>query len=230
MIEVMALNALLIEYAAGSLSACESFMVSSLLALNPEAQKKLHAFEAVGGKAIHEETPTPVSDACLQSVLAKIQPCPPDERHTGERCTAEDPIVALPPELAAAEKVRPLFQAHCSQKPLAWVGVAPGIRKIDLSICDHDSSRKKLRLMHMAPHATTPPHRHRGSEITLVLHGSLTDLGGSYGEGDMTIIDNPAFVHAPKAGPEGCLCLTLTEAPLQFQSMKYRVLNIIFHI
>lgn len=225
MIEMIAFNTLLIEYAAGSLSACESFMVSSLLALNPEAQKKLQEFEAVGGKAIREETPTPVSAACLQSVLAQIQ-----QRQPAQKCTVENPIVALPPELAAAEKVRPLFQAHCGQKPLAWVGCAPGIRKIDLSICDHDSSRKKLRLMHMAPHAMTPPHRHRGSEITLVLQGSFMDLGGRYEAGDMTIIDNPAFIHAPKAGPEGCLCLTLTEAPLQFQSIKYRVLNIIFHI
>ncbi|RYZ78888.1 MAG: transcriptional regulator, partial [Moraxellaceae bacterium] len=68
-------------------------------------------------------------------------------------------------------------------------------------------------------------HDHRGLEVTLVLHGSFSDEGGVYNEGDF-LVRNPGDVHRPTATQnQDCLCLSVTEAPVSVTGFFGKFIN-----
>lgn len=67
---------LLLKYAAGTLNAQQSVTVVILLICSPDMRRKVAEFEALGGKILHEEPPTPLSATCLETVLQRIDARP----------------------------------------------------------------------------------------------------------------------------------------------------------
>ena len=68
-----------------------------------------------------------------------------------------------------------------------------------------------------------PEHGHNGREMTLVLAGSFKDEFGSFSRGDVQDVDQDT-VHQPVAGMvEDCVCLAVTDAPLDFKSFLPRI-------
>ena len=70
---------LLLRYAAGSLRAHQSLMVTVLLVVNQDARRKVEEFEALGGRLIQEETPVSMSADCLEIVFKRIDSPPPPQ-------------------------------------------------------------------------------------------------------------------------------------------------------
>jgi putative transcriptional regulator len=65
----------------------------------------------------------------------------------------------------------------------AWEDLAPGIRVHEVR---KDPARNlRVCLVWAKPGAKTPPHRHLGDEVILVLQGGLRDDRGSYGPGQI---------------------------------------------
>lgn len=219
MMEMLPLELLLLEYAAGSLGASESLVVALHLALNPQSRRKVSAYESVGGGLIEEERPAPLPSSCLEAVLRRI-----------DTPAAQEPIQeghAREPRLAdVPAPFRGMIAACCSGDDGCWSRVAAGVEKMDLRVSGGAASGSALRLMRLGPAQSTPRHAHRGREITLVLEGGYTDEFGHFGRGDIEIILDPARPHTPVADAEGCLCLTLTEAPLRFSDPLARLMNL----
>ena len=68
-----------------------------------------------------------------------------------------------------------------------------------------------------------PEHGHNGLELTLVLAGCFKDEFGSFSRGDVQDVDQDT-VHQPVAGMvEDCICLAVTDAPLDFKSILPRL-------
>jgi putative transcriptional regulator len=67
-----------------------------------------------------------------------------------------------------------------------------------------------------------PEHGHEGSEITMVLRGTLTDRTELYRPGDVCDIDQDVE-HAPVAGAEGCICVVAQDRPVRFRSLIVRL-------
>jgi putative transcriptional regulator len=218
MIDFSILEMMLMQYAAGGLTTTEALMVASHAALNPKARKKIAAYEALGGQMLCEnEVRAPAPD-CLDKIMAKI------DGACGDTPCADTTMTFLSAETGLREDIRVLINTHCQTRQNNWTVLAPGIDVIYLTVCT--SSPHRLRLVRLAAGQQAPLHRHAGVEMTLVLDGGFSDDTGHYGVGDMIVIDDPAFTHAPKADETGCTCLTLMEAPLRFNSRLMQILNI----
>lgn len=70
---------------------------------------------------------------------------------------------------------------------------------------------------------SAPEHGHNGREMTLVLAGRFKDEFGSFSRGDVQDVDQDT-VHQPVSGiVEDCICLAVTDGPLDFKSFLPRI-------
>lgn len=206
------LDKLLMRYAAGNLSKAEQLVIAVHVSLNTHSRKKVAHYEAIGGRIMQEESLAEIHVDCLDSILRRIDDCPP--------CEEQEKAKTLCPEKRAAhadipDVVHMLLDGHCHEKELCW-SQKSGFDVIDLSPETANPCTLKLFLLRLKPHQETLAHSHTGTEITVVLAGSYKDEAGSYRKGDIAIITDGSFVHTPVAEAEGCLCLTLASGPLRF--------------
>lgn len=220
MIDIILVEMMLLQYAAGGLTPAEAVMVASHAAMNPKARRKIEAYEAIGGQLLCDGQTRAVTPDCLDKIMARI-----DSADAPAACATTAAREPLPADCGLPETIRDLINTSCKTRHSAWAALNNGIEVIYLKTCTDTAPAQRLRLLRLAPHQTAPQHRHKGIEITLVLDGGFHDQTGHYEAGDMIVIDDPDFVHAPTADAAGCICLTLTEAPLRFQSTTIRVLN-----
>jgi putative transcriptional regulator len=208
------------HYAAGTLPPYESMLMAAYLAVSIEAQRKLAAFEAEAGRMMEEVEPVQVTHACLNNILAVIEPA--------GAAAAPHPASAAA-RAADADCTLPLFMqkllnAHCPQQSTTWEEIAPGVGRIDIRLCRSEPRQRHLRLMRFAPGTDAPAHRHQGLELTLVLDGTYYDGRQNYRRGDLVIMADHSD-HNPHAGDAGCVCLILSDAPVRFHNPVLRLLN-----
>ncbi len=216
------LDMLLMNYAAGSLSQQESLLVAAHLALNAEARRKVSRYEAMGGRLMCETEPAKVRDECLNATLARIEKAPASPMQQKAAPCAS-------PDLHIPEAIYALISGFCLSDPRQWSNVTRGFATMSLRLCPAPT-QKRLRLVKLEPRSAAPPHSHPGTEVTVVLQGSFSDQTGKYRKGDIIIISDPRLVHQPTASDEGCVCLTLTEAPLRFQDPFQRFMNAFWRV
>lgn len=220
MIDPRWMETVLMHYAAGHLRPSEALIVACHVSLNPAARRKMEAYQAMGAQMVcdcPEADAAPVSGDCFDKIMARI----------------ENPAPAAPPECrgpmqrdeAIPPAVMNLLCGNCTERSIRWKQMHSGVEAVSLHVPAGSPCRHRLRLIRLYPGQQAPAHAHRGREMTLVLQGGYSDHTGHYATGDMVVIEDPAFVHAPKAGPHGCLCLILTEAPLRFRQTRFRIFN-----
>lgn len=81
----------------------------------------------------------------------------------------------------------------------------------------------RASLIHVEAGGQIPEHLHRGFELTLLLAGHIQDGALSYQAGDF-IWCEAGQIHSPHT-PDGCLCYTVLDAPVQFTRGMSRLLN-----
>ena len=195
---------LLMQYAAGALPPYESMLVAAYLALNHKAQHRFAAFEAEGGRMIEEEEPVAVTTACLDSILAVIEPV--------ARGAKAHPAAPRADGCTLPAIMHRLLAAHCPQQKRQWRQSSPGIAYIDIQLCHTEPRRRRLALMRVDAKHAQPAYVRQGLEITLVLEGSYNTGDQQYRTGDLVILDARTPASSPYAGDEGCVCMVLTEA------------------
>ncbi len=210
---------LLMQYAAGTLPPYESMLIAAYLALNSAAKQQLARFEAEGGRMLEESAPVKVTGACLNNILAIIEPAGVAARPHPAVHAAKASDCPLP------EIMRRLLSTHCPQQKLAWRRLAPGIARIDIQLCRTEPRQRSLALVRVDAGRAAPSHRHQGVEMTLVLEGSYQDGSRSYGAGEMVILGRDSVPHSPSAGAEGCVCMVLTEGAVWLQNPVLRWLS-----
>jgi len=215
---------LFMNYAAGRVTQEESLIVAAAVALNTEARRKVEQFEAMGASLMCAEEPAEVSTSCMEAVMARIAQGSPIE-------PVPDVPAPLPPDgLNVPQIVYAMIHSVCASKAATWQPAGRNTAIIDLEMRQREPALQRLRLLKIAPGQATPRHRHIGKEITLVLHGSYTDGIGRYVKGDIILIHDARIEHQPTAEEEGCVCLTLTEAPLKFLHPFARMANIFLKV
>jgi putative transcriptional regulator len=210
------LEMLLIDYAAGHLPSHKAFVVATLLAISPEARRKVQRFEAIGGSVIEDQDPADMCGSCLDKVLARID----GEAAAPEPEPVPDTIYGLPEHLCRLWTCAQLEHAQWKRS-----GDAEHLA-LRLSACAFQ--RNTLSLMRLPPGCETYAHTHAGSEIKLVLEGGFTDRFGHYRKGALQIIPDARVPHAAKADGDGCLCLVLTEGLPRFVAEVQRFVVRIF--
>ncbi|WP_180901871.1 ChrR family anti-sigma-E factor [Martelella soudanensis] len=210
-------EALLLEYAAGSLEEGWSLAVATHLALCPHCRAKLRLMEAAGGALIEEAAPETAGvseDASWAALVDRLKTADVD---TG---VAAKPASAASGALLIPEPLRSYVGGSLKDAP--WRRLGLYAHQAQIATEDEDI---QVRLLRVDAGKPLPEHSHGGRELTLVLSGSFTAEGQVYGPGDFEEEDDET-VHSPVVGPESeCICLVVTDAPLRFQSRLMRMLQ-----
>ncbi|MFM4944986.1 ChrR family anti-sigma-E factor [Aeromonas bivalvium] len=86
-----------------------------------------------------------------------------------------------------------------------------------------DEMGARASLLHIEAGGRIPEHTHQGYELTLLLAGNMQDGDTCYQAGDF-IWRDARHAHSPHT-PDGCLCYTVQDAPVQFTKGLSRLLN-----
>lgn len=205
----------LMAYAAGSLSEGQSLIVASHLSYLGDAAERLAMAEAAGGAMMERLAPDTMSPDALAKTLALLD-APEAEARPAPRAAAAaangDP---LPPPLRA--------WLGKSVDELRWTPLGPGMKKINLWRGGPNDQR--LWMLRAKAGVDIPMHGHSGTELVLILKGSLEDPHGVFHAGDIEECDTET-THSLRTGEdEECICLALTEGPTRFKGWIAKLLQ-----
>lgn len=203
---------LLLDYAAGGTALPVSLAVAAHLSYCGECRARSERLDALGGALMEMQPPEAVSDDALAMALSRLDAPPPE---------APTPAIALDAETKALipPPLRPYTQA--SLKDLRWRRKGP-LQEVILPV---PASGYRASLFRLAPGVAAPRHGHTGREYTVVLSGSFTDDGETFGVGDFAFAD-PSLFHTQVGDPrDGCICFTVHDAPVRLTGVLGAIVN-----
>ena len=198
----------LLEFAASSLPAAQSVVVSTHLQFCSECRQRLAQLESLGATMFENAEPVDINPSVFDNVLARLDEV--EEDRAANDATAS----------TLSWTVKQIRKGNLDQ--LQWKKVTRSLRIADLGEID---GAAEFSVYHIAEGGRIPQHNHSGTEMTLVLQGGFSDEGGSYHAGDF-ITREAGDIHAPTALSGGdCICLAVLESPLRFTSWHHRWLS-----
>lgn len=198
----------LMSCSAGSMPEAFAAVMASHIEVCPTCRKELALMQTIGSAIFESVVPVPMAQQVPGAVLGAAEAG--SDRNVPIEIHGDVP--------------RPIAGAvgHILDS-IPWKRMSSGVWQHHIAL--HQPDRGELRLIKVAPGQTLPEHGHKGSEITLVLHGAYSDTTGRYAAGDVSDVGEDV-AHAPVADPdEGCICLIATENRLQFKSRIARLVQ-----
>lgn len=212
---------LLLDYAAGACSPSMDLLMATHLSMSEESRQCFNMLEALGGVLLETVETAPLEHVTAQSILEAA------DRLDVPPATAV-PSAADVLETAIDGPSRPLAKFSSDAPPntlqpflkdfeqdSAWsnLGFGGSVAAVKLSASD---AAERAHLLWAKPGVQIATHRHIGREVVLVLRGAFWDEGVRYGPGDVAVGED-GTIHAPTIdNADACLCLAVTEAPVQF--------------
>jgi putative transcriptional regulator len=198
-------DAMLMGYSAGTLPEAFNLMVAAHLSLCDECRARSESFDAVGGEILdHTEVHdvAPLRGSSFEATMALIEGGPVDE--------------PAAPEMPDAVLPKPLRDYVGGDiEAIRWKSIGMGVKQAILPT----SKSATARLLLIPAGMAMPDHGHHGTEMTMVLKGAFQDEDGYFARGDVEIADSDLH-HTPVADiHEDCICLAVTDAPLQFDGL-----------
>jgi putative transcriptional regulator len=201
---------LLASYSAGSLPLSQALCVSAHLEHCQSCAQKLQRLNHVGSELMQRLKPSRAPDELKQKLLGMLDSLPEDVPEEQMRNT--DPRIP---------RCLHQFMEH-GYEDLNWKRVSADIHSVELC---RDSNGAKVELLKIRPGGSATTHTHMGDEYTVILEGSFSDEDGLYGQGDF-LVKNENDRHTPVATQDReCICLAVTEGPIQFTGFMHRLLN-----
>ncbi|MBS4696407.1 cupin domain-containing protein [Aeromonas allosaccharophila] len=222
MIKAHPTDPMLRAFAADELPLPLAVGLSAHCELCPDCAARLKTFEEelaqqyLASSAEHELAPRDdvALDAGFDAMLADIlaQPEP-----------VAAPVIDLPRaqpgELEVAGHAYRLPRVLARYRSPRWRHIG-AIRQQSLPL---DEMGARASLLHIEAGGRIPEHTHQGYELTLLLAGTIEDGDTLYKAGDF-IWRDASHSHSPHT-PDGCLCYTVQDAPVQFTKGLSRLLN-----
>jgi putative transcriptional regulator len=189
-------EALLGEYAAGSLPIALHALMGAHLELSPANRRFVSALEASKGielSGIVADRPIANRDARLAAIFDAPAIAPSPKR-------GDDVIPS-----AIATYIGHGFNS------VPWRSRGFGFKEFHID----ESDGVEASLFWVKAGRQMPSHTHDGTEITLVLKGAFSDARGHYRRGDLAVADSDVD-HRPMIDPDAdCICFAVTDAPLR---------------
>ncbi|MGJ5204436.1 ChrR family anti-sigma-E factor [Bradyrhizobium sp. HKCCYLR20261] len=201
---------LLADFATGALDEAERLVVGVHVAECGRCRRFVRAVEQLAGAALDQAEPVAMAADAFDAVMARIDRRPQSRPQVSE-------IAEIDPELADLPEMVKRCKIGKRRR------VAPGIsmRPIHLS----SSAKSRAFLLRSEPGARMLEHTHSGNELTCVLKGSFSHLGGYYGPGDFDYGDDEVD-HRPVVGDEGpCICLVAMTGDLRMHGLLGRLIS-----
>ena len=207
----------LMSFAAGSLPEALAVVAAAHLSVCPRCRDEVATMEMLGG-------------ALLGGLPGAAMRCPLPAAPEIERHASPGSPAVAPPGTARGAGWRAARGAALGEVPdplarligndldgLRWRWVAPGswLRHVPIG-------NGRLHLFKCSREVMLPEHGHEGSEITMVLRGTISDSTDLYRVGDVCDIDD-SIEHAPVAGTDGCICVVAQDRPPRFRSLIVRL-------
>ncbi|MFQ2014453.1 ChrR family anti-sigma-E factor [Aeromonas veronii] len=213
MLRAFAADELPLPLAVGLSAHCELCpdCAARLKAFEEELAQQYLASPAEPELASHDEVALDVGfDAMLADILAQPEPvaAPVIDLHQ-----------AQPAELEVAGHAYRLPRVLARYRSPKWRHIG-AIRQQSLPL---DEMGARASLLHIEAGGRIPEHTHQGYELTLLLAGNIQDGDTLYKAGDF-IWRDASHSHSPHT-PDGCLCYTVQDAPVQFTKGLSRLLN-----
>jgi putative transcriptional regulator len=191
----------LMGYAAGALPDALAAVAAAHLSLCPRCRDEVAMMEMVGG-ALLGDLPR----------AALGRPAPPEPEIEGAR-------PGMPGRGPSGEVPAPLAKMIGDRlDAVRWRWISRGLWLRRLPVLGEG----RLHLFKGAPGAVVSEHGHRGSELTMVLRGTLADGTGVYRVGDVCDLDE-SVEHTPVAGAEGCICIVGQDHPVRWRRLIARL-------
>lgn len=199
----------LLQYASGESTEPFALLVASHLAQCARCRAIVAQAEAIGGALLDALSGDSADPAAVERDVAAIL------------ARAERGLEPAPPRTVSPlpSPLRPYVRGFDS---VPWQSLGPGIRHCVLAKDRHGAVARLLRI---APGRGVFPHSHHGNEMTLVLQGSYRAGSARFLPGDVECADE-TVTHQPIADADAtCICLAVTDAPLQFRNLLGRMMQ-----
>lgn len=202
---------LLMGYSAGTLPEAFNILVATHVSMCDECRAQLASYDSIGGAMLDTEGETlaTLDTGSLAAVMERIENAPA----TAKRAPAKRTGSTVPAPLSD--------YIGDDLTGVKWRHIGMGVRQAILPT----SSQATARLLHIPAGAAMPDHGHNGVEMTMVLQGAFQDEDGYFARGDVETADT-AVNHTPIADiHEDCICLAVSDAPLQFKGLLPRIVQ-----
>ncbi len=202
---------LLAAYSAGSLPLSQALCISAHLEHCEPCAQKLARLNRVGSELMQQLKPSGASVELKNRLLDSLDSLTVDD-------ISEQHQVSTDPSVP-----RCLHQfIDGGYDDLPWKRVSSDIQSVELC---RDNNGAKVELLKIKPGGSATTHTHLGDEYTVILEGSFSDEAGVYREGDF-MVRGKDDQHTPVATQDrDCICLAVTEGPVQFTGLFSRMLN-----
>jgi putative transcriptional regulator len=191
----------LLSYAAGSLPAALAVVVAAHAAVCPRCRDEVAMMERMGGALL---AGLPGADLRLPVPAAPEFEFPPA---SGKPHSAPAEVPAPLARLVGSDLDAVRFRWISRGLWLRWVPISGGGR---------------LHLFKGGSGAVVGDHGHHGSELTLVLRGTIGDHTGEYHPGDVCDLDEEVE-HRQTVGADGCICAVAHDHPVRWHSLAARL-------
>ena len=204
-------DATLLAYTTGNLPEAFSLIVASHVSLCDTCRSAAESMDAVGGALLEDVEVAPMGAQSLPRMMELLEDTP-----------------AAPLQRFSKGVLPAPLQDYVGGDidSIRWRPVGMGVKQAILPT----SKDASARLLFIPAGAAMPDHSHGGTEMTLVLQGAFRDDEGLFVRGDIEITDENV-THTPIADiSEDCICLAVTDAPLQFKGWLPKVVQRIVRI
>jgi putative transcriptional regulator len=202
---------LLLAYAGGTADEATSLLIATHMAYCPLCRKRGKALDVIGGTLLQALPPSPMSRGALDAALARLDDAKPIE---------------LPVPPVSRDGTPQVLRRYIGGDlgDVRWRQMGPRLSYMPLL----RRGAVTARLLRGVPGAESGPHRHQGLEYTLVLQGGFSDVTGTYGPGDLQVMEGD-MRHNPVADPgEDCINLSVTTGRLRFESLLQKIVAPLF--
>ena len=199
-------DSVLMAYSAGTLPEAYNLMVASHLSLCDTCRAQAESLDALGGELLNQMSDSDVSKSSFASTMHLINGCE----------------IAVPKKREMEPGILPgPLQDYVGGDldAIRWKTVGLGVKQAILPT----SKEATARLLFIPAGTAMPDHGHQGTEMTMVLQGAFQDDDEYFARGDVEIADSDVH-HTPVADiHEDCICLAVTDAPLQFDGLLPKI-------
>jgi len=195
---------ILMGYAAGALPEAFNLMVATHVSLCDMCRAEVESYNAVGGEMLAQE---PSGDVALA----------PGSFAATMALIAGGAVDDAPVARVAGSILPGPLQDYVGGdlETVKWRGIGLGVKQAILPT----SREASARLLFIPAGTAMPDHGHNGIEMTMVLQGAFQDEDDCFVRGDVEVADSDTH-HTPVADiHEDCICLAVTDAPLQFRGL-----------
>jgi len=210
---------LLTEYASGSAATAISIVVCAHLQTCPQCRQRVEQLNNLGAAILKQSVAEPVQQESFDQLMARIRnQSTPVVKASNSTETA--PLYVNDPMMKRLPKVIAKLLPRDGKVKWQSAGASLKMARLKTGQQDYEVCFQKI-----SSGGKVFEHGHRGTEITLVLHGSFSDEDGIYSEGDF-LVRTPGEVHRPTATQnEDCLCISVVEAPVKITGLFGKLIN-----